>query len=251
MSILMGERSKIGRRILVVDDDRDIRENFSDILHDLGYFVLTAADGASALELLGKNSIDVALVDLRMPGMDGLTLAKRIKSLGSGVVSIIVTAYEGFASPEEIAESGAWRVVNKPVHFPALLSLVGEALEQPLVLVVDDDRPLCSNLWEIFSERGYRVSLVHDLHDAERGLMASDPRIILIDMKLPDGDGVSVLRMVRNLHSTARTVVITGVPGECSEQINEARREGVDAVCLKPFDVPLLLSLLKNFSVPS
>src|SRR5207244_3512201 len=60
--------------ILVVDDDEDTRRNLSDILTDLGYHAETAHDGPSALELVRRRPFDVALLDLKMPGMDGLTL---------------------------------------------------------------------------------------------------------------------------------------------------------------------------------
>ena len=65
--------------ILIVDDERDACLNLADIFTDLGYRVDIAHDGWSALELLQKRPYDVALLDLKMPGMDGLTLYRRIK----------------------------------------------------------------------------------------------------------------------------------------------------------------------------
>ena len=79
--------------ILVVDDEPDIRENLCDILTDLGYVVDTAGDGPSALHLVREKHYDVALLDLRMPGMDGLELYRRIKKIRAGTVAMIVTAY--------------------------------------------------------------------------------------------------------------------------------------------------------------
>ncbi|MDX2035862.1 MAG: response regulator [Isosphaeraceae bacterium] len=241
-------RSSIGRRVLVVDDDPDIRENLRDILGDMGFEVDIAFDGPSALEVLARRPIDVALVDLRIPGMDGLSLIRHIRDLGSPVVPIVVTAYAGHATPEQYGDSGAWRVVSKPIEMPRLLKLFDEAMDRPLVLIVDDDRPLCSNLWDILRENGYRVSLVHSVQQAEAELSANDPRVIVIDIRLPDGDGVSVLRHVRSINPDARTIVVTGFPRELDGLIHEARREGADAVCLKPFDVHSLLALLEDLS---
>ena len=67
--------------ILVVDDEVDTCHNLSDILTDLGYRVDVAHDGISALELVRRNAYDVALLDYKMPGMDGLTLYREIKRL--------------------------------------------------------------------------------------------------------------------------------------------------------------------------
>ena len=67
-------------RILLVDDEVDICKNLSDILTDLGYRVDCAHDGTSALELVRKNPSDIALLDLKMPGMDGLEFCRKIRA---------------------------------------------------------------------------------------------------------------------------------------------------------------------------
>src|SRR2546428_789145 len=73
--------------VLVVDDDVDTCRNLSDILTDLGYHVDCAHDGPSALDLVRRNAYDVALLDLKMPGMDGLTLYREIKKLSASTVA--------------------------------------------------------------------------------------------------------------------------------------------------------------------
>jgi two-component system, NtrC family, response regulator HydG len=73
--------------ILLVDDDIDICANMADILGDLGYRVEAAHDGPSAPELVRNRPFDVALLDLRMPGMDGLTLYREIKMVRAGTAA--------------------------------------------------------------------------------------------------------------------------------------------------------------------
>src|SRR5271157_3244996 len=102
-------------RILVVDDDPDICRNLSDILTDLGYRVDYAFDGTSALELVRQHPYDLALLDLKMPGMDGITLYREIKKQRAGTVSLLVTAFAGAATADEALAAGAWKVVAKPV----------------------------------------------------------------------------------------------------------------------------------------
>ncbi len=232
-------------RILVVDDEVDTCRNLSDILADLGYQVDTAHEGLAALELVRRYRYDVALLDLKMPGMDGLTLYREIKKISSGTVAIIVTAYAGASTTEEALSAGAWQVVSKPVEFPKLLSFVDQAVGQPLVLVVDDDSDLCSNLWDLLRERGYRVCLANDERTAARRLIDTSFRVVLIDMKLPGGDGGSVFRLVRQCNPQARTMLITGHRSEMDEAVQQVVKEGADAVCYKPFDVAKLLGTLE------
>jgi CheY-like chemotaxis protein len=233
--------------ILVVDDDVDTCQNLSDILTDMGYHVDTAHDGPTALGLARRRRYDVALLDFKMPGMDGLTLYRELRQVQAETVAIVVTAFAGKTTEEALA-AGAWRVLPKPVDFPRLLALVAQALGQPLVLVVDDDPDLCASLWDLLRERGYRVALAHDDGEAARHLRGRHFKVVLIDMKLPHGDGTTVFRLVRQANPGARTVVITGARSEADQLLRQVLAEGADAVCYKPFDVPELLQTLSRLA---
>jgi DNA-binding NtrC family response regulator len=195
-----------------------------------------------------KKRYDLALLDLKMPGMDGLQLYREIKKLQAGTVALVVTAYATSAVAEEALTAGAWQVLSKPVDFPRMLSLVEEALGQPLVMIVDDDPDLCDTLWDLLRERGYRVSVAHDEAEATRRLQERGYKVVLIDMKLPQGDGSTVFRMVRETNPRARTVVITGHRAEMDQLVEQVIAEGADAVCYKPFDAPRLLSTLQELT---
>ncbi len=235
-------------QILVVDDDPDICRNLSDILTDLGYSVDFAHDGPSALELVRKQPYDVALLDLKMPGMDGLTLYGEIKKHRAATVALLVTAYAGPGTAHEALSAGAWKVVPKPVDFAALLGLVNEALDQPLVLIVDDDQDLCANLWDLLRERGFRVGIAHDSREAAETLKESTYKVVLIDMRIPDSNGDAVFRMVREANPHARTILITGHRSETDQLVAQVLAEGADTVCYKPFDVPALLLALERLA---
>lgn len=234
--------------ILVVDDEEDTCANLQDILTDLGYRVDVAYDGLSALELVKRNPYDVALLDLKMPGMDGLELYRRIKQLRAGTVAIIVTAYTTSDTAQAAKQAGAWQILSKPVDLPRLLSLIDEASEQPLLMIVDDDRDLCASLWDVFRERGYRVCVAHTIGETEQRLRGRQHSVVLIDMKLPEANGGEVFRLVRNITPTARTVVITGFRSEMEQLIDRVVEEGADAVCYKPFDVDNLLATVKQLT---
>jgi CheY-like chemotaxis protein len=237
-----------GASILVVDDDVDTCRNLSDILADLGYHVEAAHDGPSALELVRRRPFDVALLDLKMPGMDGLTLYREIRKLRAETVAIVVSAFADKEAVGAALAAGAWQVLAKPVDFPRLRALVDEALDQPLVLVVDDDPDLCANLWDLLRERGYRVGVAHSEKDASQRLGDQTFRVVLIDLKLPEGDGSNVFRLVRETRPQARTVLITGFPAEMDPLVRQVLSEGADAVCYKPFDVPKLLATLDGLT---
>lgn len=236
------------KAILVVDDDVDTCRNLADILTDLGYRVDTANDGKAALRLVDQHRYDAALLDLKMPGMDGLELYREIKRRQAGTVAMLVTAFASHDTAEQALAAGAWHVLAKPVDFRKLLGLLDEALGRPLVLVIDDDPDLCANLWDLLRGRNFRTALAHDEKTAVEQLKKASFDVALIDMKLPSGDGASVFRLVREANPAARTVAITGHPGEMSEVLQQVLREGADAVCYKPFHVPDLLKTLESLT---
>jgi DNA-binding response OmpR family regulator len=136
----------------------------------------------------------------------------------------------------------------KPIDFPRLVSLIEEASEQPLVLVVDDDAELCDSLWDLLRENDFRVCLAHSVNQAVGQLHGQDYRVVLIDLKLPEGDGGDVLRLVRSKVPSARAVLITGFQSEMEELIRQVVADGADAVCYKPFNVSKLLATVQQLA---
>lgn len=234
--------------ILVVDDDVDTCSNLSDILTDMGYRVETAHESETALRLVRQHAYDVALLDYKMPGMDGLTLYREIKKIRSGTVAILITAYVNHDTENSARGAGAWKILPKPVNVSRLLPLVDEALQQPLVLVVDDDSELCCNLWDLLRGLNYRVCVAHTVADAEEMLADKNYGVVLLDLKLPGGDGGNVFRAVRRTNPEARTILITGHSTELHSLIEQMLAEGADSVCYKPFNVPQLLDTLQRLA---
>jgi CheY-like chemotaxis protein len=117
--------------ILFVDDDADTCRNMADLFGDLGYKIETADDGHSALDKARHEQYDLGLLDLRMPGMNGLTLCRHLKQLQPPMVTMIVTAYGDSNLEREARAAGARYVLLKPVDFPRLLGLVEDVLVDP------------------------------------------------------------------------------------------------------------------------
>lgn len=234
--------------VLIVDDEPDNCANLCDILQDFGYEVETATNGQAALELIHHRTFDVALLDLRMPGMDGLELYREIRQLRPETVAIVITAYASSDTAQQIEDAGAWKILSKPVDVAGLFPLIDEAVRQPLLMVVDDDRDLCSSLWDVFRDKGYRVSLAHSESEARTRLTAGRFQVILLDLRLPDGSGGSIMRLVREACPESRVVIISGYRDEAEELLAQLSENEPDAVCFKPFDVPDLLDKIQTLT---
>jgi len=117
-------------RILVVDDDADFCEALTDRLGALGFQVTTTAHGAEALRLVHEEPPSIALVDLVLPGMDGLTLLAALRREAPDTVVIVITAHGTIARAVEAMKRGAWDFVTKPVDPRHLEIVLGKALER-------------------------------------------------------------------------------------------------------------------------
>jgi two-component system response regulator AtoC len=100
--------------ILVVDDEAIVRESLRDWLSDVGHHVLTAENGTQALEIIEKEKPGIAIVDLVMPGMDGIELLKKAREISPGIEVIIITAYGSIPTAIMAMREGAYDYIEKP-----------------------------------------------------------------------------------------------------------------------------------------
>jgi two-component system, response regulator, stage 0 sporulation protein F len=107
-------------RLLIVDDEESVREVLSDYFVDRGYAVITASDGPGALAAFARERPDIVLLDIRMPGLDGLNVLKRLREADPDVAVIMVTANEDVDLARQTLSVGAFDYVAKPFDFEHL-----------------------------------------------------------------------------------------------------------------------------------
>ena len=117
-------------RVLVVDDEKNLRHTLSDLLQRVGYDTETAASGQEALQLLSKHLYDVVLLDLKMPEMDGTEVLKRTHPDGDGPIFIIMTAYGTLESAILGIRCGAHDYLLKPSSLDTVLNAIEAGLNK-------------------------------------------------------------------------------------------------------------------------
>ncbi len=116
-------------RILIVDDERIVRESLQHWFEEEGYIIETAENGMKALEKFSKDTYDLALLDMKMPGMTGLELLKKIKQIDADCIVILITAFASVPTAIQALKDGAYDYVTKPVDPDELNNIVRNALE--------------------------------------------------------------------------------------------------------------------------
>lgn len=117
-------------KIMVVDDEPSVLESFKMILAIKDYKVETFPDGPSAIGNLKKDQFDMAFVDYKLPGMDGLEVLKKIKEIDPGMEVCIVTAYASESSHANAITLGALEYLRKPFLMEEIYELVERALRK-------------------------------------------------------------------------------------------------------------------------
>ncbi|RNC73350.1 MAG: diguanylate cyclase [Desulfuromonadales bacterium] len=125
-------------RILVVDDDESLRQVMAQVLTNEGYRVTAVASAEDALAVFAETPCDVAIVDMRLPGMGGLDLLKELKERYPDTQVIIVTSYASLESAVEALRAGAYDYLAKPFEDIALISAVVNRATEKIRLTRDN-----------------------------------------------------------------------------------------------------------------
>ncbi|MDH4222320.1 MAG: response regulator [candidate division Zixibacteria bacterium] len=119
-----------GEKILVIDDELFVRELLLEFLGKQGFEVLLAESGEKAVEVARSNPVQIALIDLKMPGMNGIQTLKELKKIIPNILPIIMTGYPTMESAVDALRSGACDYVVKPFKLNELRSSIDRALKE-------------------------------------------------------------------------------------------------------------------------
>ncbi len=122
------------KSVLVVDDEMSIRESLRRILEYAKYDVRLAEDGPSALALVGDTVFDIVLLDIKMPGMDGLEVLQRMKEMRSDMPVVIISGHGTIETAVEATKRGAFDFLEKPLDKEKLLIVIRNALDRKSLL---------------------------------------------------------------------------------------------------------------------
>jgi CheY-like chemotaxis protein/two-component sensor histidine kinase len=226
-----------GAKILVVEDDPINRLLIKAILSQVGTETRTAASGAEALSALREQTFAAVLMDVRLPGMDGLETTRRIRALEQELERkrcpiLALTARARQGDRGDALRAGMDAYLTKPIDKDELLSQLGAHLT-PTALLVADDR---HDMLHVLVERGFRVALAETARAALYEAALSHFDLILLDTHFLRQDSLEITKVIRRLEGySGRRAIIIGV-GVDEEAAERCLIGGLNACLPRPFD---------------
>jgi DNA-binding response OmpR family regulator len=230
---------------VIVDDNRALAEGLAEILEAEGYDIRVFDDPYEALRETAKLSFDVALLDVRMPGMDGVTLQQQLMAVHPHARFVLMTAYADDQRISQGLSAGASAVLPKPVPIAKLFEALGDRGSRDLLLV-EDDVAFREALSEVLAQDGYRCYGAASAREARNVIASSSAQgrtlaIAVIDVRLPDGSGAQLAQELAE-GTDLSCVLMTGWdPEEPKHQL-----QGSLHVLVKPFSPDRLLRVLSE-----
>lgn len=220
--------------ILAIDDDRMICDLLRSVFSAHGHEVLTATSGREGLELFRQRNPRFTLLDLHMPGMDGIEVLQEIRKTNPDAPVIMLTGTGTDALESRARGLGVTDFLRKGLPLEALVKAVDRAMQRTAgpakappeaaqvgeasasgpegesILVVDDDPQIRSLLSQFLTRRGYRVHVAPDGPTALAMVAEKLPRFVILDMYMPGMNGLAVLRELRAKNYAGGILGLTG-----------------------------------------
>ncbi|NQT14073.1 MAG: response regulator [Planctomycetes bacterium] len=234
-------------RVLIVDDEKNMRRTLAAILCDEGYHVDTAATGEEAIELCSNQGCDIVLMDVRMPGIDGVETFRRIRRHREGVRVIFMSAYSVEGLRQAALEEGAIAFLTKPLDVEKTIDLIKD-VKDTAILVVENEEETAKALSVRLKEQGYRVTVTQSPHDALELVEQIRFDLIFVDVDLPAMNGLELYLAIKQITPTAVAIMITGMGKEFEAIAREAVRRNAYTIVKKPLDIDNILGLLRRIS---
>ena len=194
-------------KVLIIDDERAIRNSLGEILTDEGYEVDTAEDGAVALQKVGKEKFDVIFCDIKMPGMDGVEVLGKLMEMGIDAAVVMISGHADIETAVECIKKGAFDVVQKPLDLNRILITIKNATER--VSLATQNKAL--------KKKVYGADMIGDsapmqhIREMIAKVAPTDARVLIVG---PNGSGKELV--ARNLHQQSSRSAMPFIEVNCA-----------------------------------
>ncbi len=206
--------------ILLVDDKEEFLDTLVERASLKGFETLAAKNGSEALALAKDHEIHLAVVDMRLPDTDGLELITKLKQIHPGMETILLTGYgdDKLRASSEALNSAYFEKQDMGGFWNFLAGFV----RRPTFLLVDDDEAFLDTVSQRVMLKGYEVLTACNAKEALAAAEQSRIDIAVVDLKLPDMDGLALITQLKRQQPSMRTMLLTAFGGDKLKEATKA-----------------------------
>ncbi len=207
--------------ILLVDDNEKFLKSVAKRAELKGFNIFTAANGRQAIEIAEKEHMHVAVVDQRMPDMDGLVVITKLKGLLPDIKTILLTGHgdEKLKETTEALNSSFFHKSEMGKFWTFLSNLPLGGIN---ILLVDDNKKFLEKLAERIRLKGYEPYSALNGHEAIEITRTTKIHVAVVDQRMPDMDGLVVITKLKEIDAGIKTVLLTAHGDEKLQEATEA-----------------------------
>ncbi len=230
-------------KILIVDDEDALRFSLASILELEGYEVKSASTGFEAIEIASKESFDMLISDIRMPGMTGTETFQRIRKIQPGIIGIMMTAYALNDLITQALNAGAFTCLSKPFEVETVLSTITDVISRPFAVVVDDDENLNSKFLTSLKNNGLNVATTQKDISKISFMLKHKPDVLIFGI---DKDFKASKLIFQNLKDLIGTIPKVILVYEEAEMVNmdDIKKLGIADFVKRPVSVKDIFQLI-------
>ncbi len=234
-------------KVLVVDDDRDFAESLAMAIEGRGHVVDQAFSGREAVERFVACDFDIAFMDVRLPGMNGVESFLEIRRLKPDARVIMMTGYSVEQLLEQAVENGAWGILHKPFDMDKVLRML-DNIKPEGILVVDDDRDFLRSVCGLLTSHGWNVFVATNGRQALDRVVRGGVDVLILDLRMPVLNGLETYLELRRLRCAIPTIIVTAFADEEQESIQRLTSLSIGSILRKPFDPRELIESVEQLA---
>ena len=236
--------------ISVVDDDESIRRTTTFLIESFGFRAAAFESAENLLKSAQLHDTSCLIVDVQMPGMNGLQLQSKLAAAGYGIPIIFITAYDNKDSRQQATQAGAVAFLGKPFNDEELLQTIRSALrreveaKKDMIAVVDDDESVRRTIVLLIEAFGFRATAFDSAESFMKSGEQHNTSCLILDVRTPNVNGLRLQSELAAAGCSIPIIIITAYDDK--EFRRRATQAGAVAFLSKPFSDEQLLQTLRS-----
>lgn len=223
------------RRVLIIDDDRDLAESLAELIESHGHAVTVAFSGEEGLVKFRRQEFDLVLVDVKMPRMSGVETFIECRKLKPAARVVMMTGFSIEQLLREAIESGALRLLRQKFTGSDVIAILRRTQRRGVVLVTSDRAGFANKIEPLLAAHGYNVSVAQSSSEALGRVLEGRADCLVLDRQLPTARGLDVYLSLKWAGRPVPTIIVAGGVADEGETL-DLLRPMADVILKKPFD---------------